>query len=182
MIKKALTALAVAGALVFAGSAAANAYSVTPPPTVEDSTLAPGASTVITVTGLDEYDSVVFAVTSGPSGATLSSIVATATLPGAVTKPVVNGTATATFTATTEGTYTVGIFDTDSNLITSTSIQVSTAFAGGGSGGSGGGTGGLPATGGELPLTAIWLGVGAVGIGGIAVVAAVARRRAQTTH
>ncbi|WP_396655249.1 LPXTG cell wall anchor domain-containing protein [Microbacterium aurum] len=46
-----------------------------------------------------------------------------------------------------------------------------------------GGTGGagstLPSTGGEIPAVALWIGAGALGLGGLAVVAATARRRAQ---
>ncbi|HBS76140.1 MAG TPA: sortase, partial [Microbacterium sp.] len=40
-------------------------------------------------------------------------------------------------------------------------------------------SGELPATGGDVPMGAIWLGIGAVGLGGIAVTAAAARRRAS---
>lgn len=187
MIKKALTALAVAGALVFAGSAAANAYTVPPPPIVGDTTLAPGVPTTITITGLEDYDQVVFSVAGG---ATLASLVHTATATVSVTKPVSNGTASAIFSSDVAGTFVVNVSDTAGNLITSVTLAVDPSFADTGSGGSGGvvggsggasGVGGLPATGGDVPVAAIWLGVGAVGIGGIAVVAAVARRRAQSS-
>lgn len=178
MIKKALTALAIAGALVFAGSAAANAYPVAPPPVVGDTTLAPGVSTTITVTGLEDFDEVVFSVSGG---ATVASLVHASTAVSSVTKTVVNGSASAQFSSTVEGTFVVNISDTSGNLITSVTIAVDDAFASASAGGVGG-TGGLPATGGDVPVAAIWLGVGAVGIGGIAVVAAVARRRAQSAR
>jgi LPXTG-motif cell wall-anchored protein len=47
---------------------------------------------------------------------------------------------------------------------------------------SGTGSGELPATGGTGPAAFIWLGVGAIGLGGIAVAAAVARRRAARSR
>ena len=169
VFKKSFAALAIAGALVLGGSTAATAYTPSGG-AVSDPVLAPGQSTVITFTGLGAYESVVFTVT-GPSGASLTSIAyaASGDTVYSVTKAVSGGSASATFTAGGTGTYDVVLTDTDGNTIASTSISVTTD----------GGSGELPATGGDVPMGAIWLGVGAVGLGGIAVTAAAARRRAS---
>ncbi|MDZ8170837.1 LPXTG cell wall anchor domain-containing protein [Microbacterium xanthum] len=170
MFKKSFAALAIAGALVLGGSTAATAYTPSGG-AVSDPVIAPGESTTITFTGLGGYDQVVFVIT-GPSGASLTSIAyaASGDTVYSVTKDVDNGSASATFTGGGAGTYEVVLTDTDGNFITSTSITVA---ADGGSG-----SGELPATGGDVPMGAIWLGIGAVGLGGIAVTAAAARRRA----
>lgn len=172
MLKKTFAALAVAGLLVLgAGSAASAAtYPVDNGTGAGTAVIAPGASTPITISGLGDIPTVTFRVTSGPSGATLASVVVAAAGP-AVTKPVVNGSATANFSSTTAGDFTITITDPSGNVVGTTAVTVAVP-------GSAAPGAGLPATGGSVPAAALWIGVGAIGIGGIAVAAAVARRRA----
>ncbi|WP_141937052.1 hypothetical protein [Microbacterium sp. SLBN-154] len=145
-----------------------------------DVTLTPGQATVITAQNVD--GTVTFA-TSGPgvSENTLTSIAFAAAVGSdtAVKQADENRTAQATFTAPTAGgTYVVTITDGDGDT---DSITLTVAAAS--SGGTGGTGGSLPATGGDaVPAAAIWLGAGAVGLGGIAVTAAVARRRAAANR
>ncbi|HAS33353.1 MAG: hypothetical protein CMH38_14695 [Microbacterium sp.] len=173
MFKKSFAALAIAGALVLGGSAAATAYTPSGG-AVSDPVIAPGQSTIITFTGLEAYDQVVFTIT-GPSGASLTSIAyaASGDTVYSVTKDVVDGSASATFTGGGAGTYEVVLTDTDGNVIATTEITVTADSD------SDSDSGELPATGGDVPMGAIWLGIGAVGLGGIAVTAAAARRRAS---
>lgn len=172
MLKKTLAAAGIAAVLILGGAAAASAdYPATAPVTAGDTTLTPGQSTVITATDLGDYDSVDFTI-GGGTGASLASIVAAATSGSQVTKPVVDGSASATFTANAVGTYVVTVSGGETAL-GSVTITVSAAA------GAGSGTGSLPATGGTVPAAAIWLGVGAIGLGGIAVAAVAARRRTQ---
>ncbi len=184
MLKKTFAAVGLAGLLVLGGSAAANAD--TYPPIGEEDvtisvsalTIAPGAVSTITVEGLAETTTEVVFVAEGET-ATLASA---APIAGAfITKPVMDGMASADFSATAAGTYTVAVSSLDA-VYGSVDITVDPALAGGpGDPGTPGGPGGLPVTGGAFPATALWLGLGAVGIGGIAVAAGVARRRA-TSH
>lgn len=173
MIKKTLAAAVVAGALLFAGASAANAeeYPSEVTVTAAQSTLTVGGSTTITATFENtESGTATFSV-SPTSGATLSSLVKAAA-PGAVSKPINEaGVATANFTASAAGTYTVTA--TDGAATNTVTITVAAAGAGAGGGST------LPSTGGEIPAAALWVGAGALGLGGLAVVAAAARRRAQ---
>ncbi|GAA3203693.1 hypothetical protein [Microbacterium terregens] len=179
MFKKIFTAAAVAGLLVLGGGSAAHAvYSGDDVPVTSASapTITAGNSTVVTVSNLGpEITSVSFTA----NGGALSSIVLASV--GPVVKPVSNGSASVTFTATAPGNYTVWAADASGNPLGSVAITVVAAGSGAG-GGTGGTGGGLPATGNELPAAALWLGVGALGIGGIAIAAGVARRRAHTSN
>ncbi|MGZ0711687.1 hypothetical protein ACWPKO_25480 (plasmid) [Coraliomargarita sp. W4R53] len=176
-MKKTITTLALAGAITFSGFAAAPAlaYAPVPPASVSTTTPALGQTVSIVINGLEEWEgqNVTFAL-SGGSGATLASIVQASSASTSVFKTVVGGSASADFTATVAGDYTVTVYDPNGNAISSVSFAAGST-AGGGSDASGADA--LPATGSDVPLGAIWLGVGAVGIGGIAVTAAVARRR-----
>ncbi|KRA25708.1 hypothetical protein ASD65_15715 [Microbacterium sp. Root61] len=174
MLKKTFAALAVAGLLVLGAASAASAatYPVDNGTGSGSAVLAPGASTPITISGLEGYDQVIFTSTGG----TLSSIVMAAA-GSSVTKPVVNGSATANFVANTPGSFTINVTAPDGTPLGSTTVTV--AAPGTTAPGAGGG---LPATGGTVPAAAVWLGVGAIGIGGIAVAAAVARRRAAANR
>ncbi|WP_375385851.1 hypothetical protein [uncultured Microbacterium sp.] len=181
MFKKTAAILVVAGALLFSGVAAANAstYPVEGGGLVtSDTTPAPGQEITLTATipSTSPQDFAVFTL-SGGDGATLASIVRTAA-PAGLQKPVVDGTSAAVFKSNSEGTFTVAAYDSNGLQVGSVTLVVSAANAGG----STSDPGALPATGGTVPLTAIWLGVGALGIGSIAVVAGVARRRAQSNH
>lgn len=181
MLKKTLAAAGLAGLLVLGGAAAATADTYPPVAniTASDVTPVPGEPTVITVTGIPaEFPEVIFSVT-GPGPASIASIVPASAGSASVTKPVTDGTATATFTASTEGTYSVTVIGPPDTVLAEIALTVA---AGGGStpGGDAGAGDGLANTGGALPATALWLGLGAVGIGGIAVAAGVARRRASS--
>jgi len=174
MLKKSLAAVGLAGALLIgtASAAIADGYPPAAVITVPAPTIVPGQSTIITATGLGDRTEVTFAVAGSP-GATLTSIVMAASAPYAsVVKPVTDGTASATFTASTPGSFTITVRDGDTILSTTVISVVDPASAGGvGTGG------GLPPTGGTVPATVIWAGVGAIGLGGIAVAAVAARRR-----
>lgn len=174
MLKKTLAAAVVAGALLFGGASAASAANDYPADdarvTAPTTAVAPGAPVVVTfdARGISPLPAEVGFSVTGPQGANLASIVAAATSTTSITKPVSNGTASTTFTATAPGTYTVtgaagGI--TDAVTIT---VAAGAAAA----------DPSLPATGGELSTAALWVGAGALGLGGLAVVAATARRRA----
>ncbi|WP_194397528.1 sortase [Microbacterium atlanticum] len=177
MIKKSFAALAIAGALVFGGAAGAAVADPYPPEggvTASDTTPAPGQSVVLRVTGIEGETSATFSITSGPAGASLASIVF-ASAGTSVTKPVVNGTAEASFTASASGTYVIAVTGGSGANLGSITLTVGSAAGAGGSGT-------LPATGGAVPAAAIWVGVGALGLGGIAVAAGVARKRAASSR
>ncbi|WP_431797725.1 hypothetical protein [Microbacterium kunmingense] len=183
MIKKTLTAVGIAGVLVLGGSSAAFAgYASDVDVTADDVTLTPGQATVITANNVD--GTTTFSTSGvGVSENTLTSISFAAAVASdtAVKEAGDDRTAQATFTAPTAGgTYLITVTDEDGDT---DAIQITVAAASTG-GGSGSGTGGsLPATGGDaVPAAAIWLGAGAVGLGGIAVTAAVARRRAAASN
>lgn len=186
MFKKFLAAAGVAGLLVLGTAAAANAdYASEVDLTAQDATPAPGQSTVLTATGLVDGPVIFGTEGAGVEPNTLSSIAFAAEFPTSVVeKTAVDGVATATFTAPqTPGEYLVTVFDSEQNsaqiTITVAAATGATPGTGGGSGGGTGTGGSLPATGGDaIPAAAIWLGAGAVGLGGIAITAAVARRRA----
>lgn len=175
MLKKTITAAAIAGFLVLGGSSAAFAYPDEDIITADDVTLTVGAGTTVRASGLDGLDTVYFGTTS--AGATLSSIVFAAA-PSEVAKSVADdNTASAQFSASTAGSFDVYVRDEEGTVLDTVTISVAAV-----------GTTtpttpstGLPATGSELPAAAIWIGVGAIGIGGIAVAAGVARRRASVS-
>ncbi len=170
MLKKTFAVAVVAGALLFTGASAANAetYPVDPGDiTVSDPTPVPGQPIVITIVDIDISINVVTFFTTD-AGVTLSSIVPTA-VTSSVDKTVVDGEASATFVAAAPGDYTVTATDEDGNVIAVVPIEVVAAD---------GDAGELPSTGGTIPAAALWIGAGALGLGGVAVVAATARRRA----
>ncbi|WP_109210438.1 MULTISPECIES: LPXTG cell wall anchor domain-containing protein [Microbacterium] len=176
MFKKAFAVVALAGALVLGTAAAASADPYPPEVscTVSPTPVTVGATATIACTGFD-LPTALFGVQSGDGS--LSSIVLADADPVVVEKPVTNGAASATYTApSTPGTYTVLVAQTDGEVVEDVA-EVSVTVAAAGSG-AGSGSGALPATGGTVPGAFIWLGVGAIGLGGIAVAAAVARRRA----
>ncbi|MEU1972074.1 hypothetical protein ABZ477_10485 [Microbacterium sp. NPDC019599] len=167
MLRKTLSALVVAGALALSGAAAASAeeYPAEVVISAADVTPAPGVPTLLTVGGLEGLTEVQFDIT-GCTGATFQE-----SGTARVVRTVVDASATATFVGTTPGACTVSV-SSDEGVLGSTVLTVTGTTSGGG----------LPPTGGTVPAAAIWLGVGAVGIGGIAVAAAVARRRATSNR
>ncbi|MEI3865712.1 hypothetical protein V6S02_01315 [Microbacterium sp. CCNWLW134] len=174
-------ATGIAGLLVLGAASAAQAddYASAVDVTAGDVTLTPGQATVITANNVDGQAT--FSTTGPGVGENTLTSVAFAATTGSDTaiKPVdENRRAQATFTAPTAGgTYVISVEDADGDTDTIT-LTVAAATSGGT-----GGSGALPATGGDaVPAAAIWLGAGAVGLGGIAVTAAVARRRAATNR
>ena len=174
MFKKFLSAAGIAAVFIFgsAAAAAADEYPADAPVVATDTTLAPGQSVTITANDLGDYATVTFSA----NGGTLASIVAAAGTGTSVEKTVVNGSASATFTApTTAGSYVVTVTAPGGEVLGSVTLTVAAA-------GGGGAGGGLPATGGSVPAAMIWAGVGALGLGGIAVAAVAARRRAAASN
>lgn len=171
MMKKSLAATAVAAVFVLGGAASAQATVYTPSIdcTANPATLEVGQSATIDCQfeNIDDGTSVVFSVEG--SGATLSSLVFAAGSGSSVTKTVAGGAASATLAATVAGTYTVSV--TAGQLATETATVTAAA--------AGEDPDTIPSTGGTVPTAALWLGAGALGLGGLAVVAATARRRAQ---
>ncbi|MFE1645840.1 LPXTG cell wall anchor domain-containing protein [Microbacterium sp. P01] len=172
MFKKTFTALAIAAAIGLTGASAANADTYPAPPItiiINNPTIIIGDVTIITINGVGDYATIIFSTTGG--GGTLSSAALANTASSSVTKTVANGSASTTFTAKAAGTYTVTAAAPDGTVLGSRTVTVTTAAA----------SGSLPATGGEVPTIAIWGGVGAVALGGLAVAAVAARRRATTS-
>lgn len=173
MIKKTLAAAIVAGALVFTGASAANA--TTYPPsiavTADDITIAAGETTTVRATfvGIEDGVTVNF-TTSVPATSTLASIVKAA--PAGTPKQIAGGKAAAAFTATAPGSY-----DVTASVEGAAPKTVTIVVAAAGAPAAGPKT--LESTGGEISAAALWVGAGALGLGGLAVVAATARRRAQ---
>jgi hypothetical protein len=176
MLKKTLSVVGLATALILGGSAAALAdgYPVGVAVTASDTTPTVGQPITVTATGLDDYEGEEVTFATSGAGTTLSSIVLASGSITTVDKTVADGAASATFTASRAGTYTIAVLDANVEL---GEVTVTVAAAGGGSGGTGG-TGALPATGSTVPGAVIWAGVGAIGLGGIAIAAVAARRRA----
>ena len=179
MLKKAFAALAVAGLLTLGGASAAFADY---PPIVRclagASTLSVGQATVITCQDLRPNVTGTLTVTGpGVNDDTLSSFVFAAPIgTDSVTKTTTpQGTVSVNFVAPAEGNFTVNLVVEDGQT-GSTEIDVVAPGSGGGAGG------GLPPTGGTVPAGAIWLGVGAVGLGGIAIAAALASRRSRSSR
>lgn len=177
-VKKVAAIVAIAGALVLGGSAAANAAGYPPEIdcTVSPSPVAAGGSATISCPAGAWAAGVPVTITAtgpGVGPGTLARIAFTADTTFSITKPAAgDGSLSALFTApTTPGTVTIVL--TDGEAVRTLTETVTAAPAPTPT------TPGLPPTGNAVPATAIWLGVGAIGIGGIAVVAAVARRRAH---
>lgn len=183
MFKKTLTVIGVSAALILGGSAAASAdtYPV-PPGGVEatDTTIAPGETVTLTVNEIQGETSATFTASGGSS--TLASVVFASAGGSSVTKSVVGGSTSAAFTPLSEGDHTIVVVGGSGATLASIVISVDESFRGGAAGGTGsggtGGSGGLAITGSDVPVTALWFGAGALGLGGIAVAAGVARKRA----
>lgn len=185
MFKKLATSLGVAAVLLLVSATPALATTYPPDNGIisegagSDAPIVPGQSIPITFSGIPETlvpngGTVAFEVSG--AGASLASIVRTAAS-SRVLKTVVDGSATATFTSNTEGSFTVSLIKPPNQVIATRTVVVAIPADASGTGGS---SGGLPATGGALPAAVVWLGVGAVGVGGIALAAGLARRRANT--
>lgn len=182
-MKKTLTALVIAGAFVCGGAAPAFASYAVPAPTcsVSPASVVAGATAVVTC----EYDeafegeTVRFSVSgAGIRQGDLAMIAFADTANTAtVDRVVTNGTASTQFVTSTAGVHTVDMtYGTDGGETLDVPVEVTVTSSAAGSSASGSGS--LPVTGGSVPTEAVWIGVGALALGGIAVAAAVARRRA----
>lgn len=179
MITKTLAGLAVAAALVLGGGTAAGAadrYPVAPPEcSVSPSTIPVGeAATVTCVWPDDSLDgrTAVFSV-SGPAvgPGTLAEIrLGAVTGSAQVEKTIVGDTAAAVFTGPAQRVYDIRIaWDADGAGSTSAQVELPVTVTAA--------TGTLPASGGEFPSIALWLGALLLGSGGIALAAGRARHR-----
>ncbi|MFD5213437.1 hypothetical protein [Microbacterium sp. NPDC058345] len=181
-VKKTMTSLALAGILVLGGASAAIAdpnYPVDEPDIVaSDTTPAVGQPVTLTVTVPDGVTEVTFSITGAPAGSTLASTVfaAAGTVDLSVDKAVTDNTASAVFTPAAAGEYRVVVTGEGMDPLYIDVVVGAT---------SGGGTqtddDGLAVTGGNVPVGVIWAGVGAIGLGGIAVAAAAVRRRSNSS-
>jgi len=165
MTRKLLAVAALALAAVFAVPAAANAAGYTGQgPSV---TAAPGEAVALTFTGLPA---------NTPSTASADDAVTLSVLKAAsASKPTdASGSVTYTASATAPGTYTITV--TAGSAVATATLTVVPSDASGSDTGSG-----LPGTGYEIPMLAVWGGVGAIVLGAalIAVLVTVRRNRAS---
>ncbi len=179
-MKKTVTSLALAGVLVLGGASAAGAvqYPVDEPEvTASDTTPVAGQPVTLTVRVPEGITEVTFTVNGAPAGSTLTSMVfaSASTVDLSVNKPVVNGTASAVFTPAGNGTFTAVVTAPGMEPI-SIDVVVGAATTPGDD------SDGLATTGGDVPAGVIWAGVGAIGLGGIAVATAAARRRSSSNN
>jgi len=186
MLKKSLTAAAIAGFLVLGGASAASAANYPPvvPGTSSASVVVPGqpATVGFSFPGYEDGTTVTFVITGADvSGVTLATIVRTAVTSKSIDKTISGGSASVVFQSSKGGAFTVTPYIDGRVVGTPVTLTVD-ASAGTGGPDASGPSAGLPATGSELPAAALWLGVGAVGIGGIAIAAGVARLRAHTSN
>lgn len=182
-MKKTLTSLALAGMLVVGGASAATAagYPVDEPDIVaSDTTPVAGQPVTLTVRVPDGITEVTFTINGAPVGSTLTSMVhaAAATVDLSVVKPVVNNTASAVFTPAGNGTFTVMVTAPGMDPISLNVVVGAATDPGAGEENSDD----LATTGGDVPAGVIWAGVGAIGLGGIAVATAAARRRSKSNN
>ena len=179
-MKRILTTAALVAALTLGGASAAGAFTYPvdePDVQVSEPTVAPGVPTVVSVTDIDPSITQVTFTSTGPSVATLSSLVAAAVASAPVVKPVVDGSASVTFSATTPGVYTVRAAGGGEEL---GSVQITvTGSSTGQPGGGDQGDDGLAKTGTDVPVGALIAGVGALGLGAVVLGAAAVRRRKQ---
>jgi hypothetical protein len=181
MLKKTLVAVGIAALIALGSPLAASAAPPAPYPAnitcrAAAATVRSGETTVINCSGLQPNITGVITVTGpGVTPDTLSSIVFAAPIgTSSVTKTTSpEGTVSVNFKGPiTPGAYTVTLV-AENGQEGEAVVEVVVPDAASGS------EDGLPVTGGTVSPAAIWLGVGAVGLGGIAVAAAAARRRAQ---
>lgn len=175
-MKKTLGVLAVSGALLLGGAPAASGddgYAV-PPPTcaAAPASIPVGDSTVISCDFDDSFEgqTVTFGVTGpGVRSGSLATIAFTARGTATIDKVVRSGQAAASLTGPAAGAYTVTLaYGPSATMVLPIDVTVTAAT----------GAAALPITGGTVPTEGIWIGAGALALGGIAVFAARARRRA----
>lgn len=181
-MRRALTGLSIAALLVLGGTSAATADQYPPAQpeiTASDVTPEPGQPVTITVTDIEGPSEVTFTVTTGPAGSTLASVVRAGVAAPSVVKPVVNGTASAQFTAAEAGTYAITVTGEGIEPLQVQLVVAPVPTGGDGTGDDGTAGDGLPATGGSVPAGLLWAGAGVLALGGILVTATAVRRRAR---
>ena len=182
MLKKTAAALAVAGVIALGSATPAFAYPVDPEAgcTVSPAAFTAGTPSVISCVGLPAGPTTFTVVGPGVGPGVLASVASAAASGSAsVTKDAsAEGTVSATFTPPQTASYSITVVDAEGNTVASETLPAASG-TGTGTGGSASG-GGLAVTGGSVAGEVVWLGVGALGLGGIAVAAAVARRRAAS--
>jgi hypothetical protein len=178
MRSRIIAIVGIAGALTVVGAGASHADTYPPALScvVSSPTLDPGQSTVIECGGdgaIESGTSAVFTV-SGP-GASTGTLAAVFAPVGTtqVTKTVTDdGSVSATFTApevTSTSTYTISVSDAAGRFAATAAVTVNAAAEGG--------DGPFSGTGGGLPTWLIWVGLGALGLGVVAVIVAINRKR-----
>lgn len=180
MLKKTAAALAVAGVIALGSATPAFAYPVDPEAgcTVSPASFTAGTPSVISCVGLPAGPTTFTVAGPGVTPGVIASVAsASASASASVTKTAgEDGAVSATFTPPQTASYSITVVDADGATVASETLPAS---SGTGTGGSASG-GGLAVTGGSVAGEVVWLGVGALGLGGIAVAAAVARRRAAS--
>lgn len=180
MLKKTAAALAVAGVIALGSASPAFAYPVDPEAgcTVSPAAFTAGTPSVISCVGLPAGPTTFTVAGPGVGPGVIASVASAAASGSAsVTKDAsAEGTVSATFTPPQTASYSITVVDAEGATVASETLP---AASGTGTGGSASG-GGLAVTGGSVAGEVVWLGVGALGLGGIAVAAAVARRRAAS--
>ncbi|GAA4777672.1 hypothetical protein GCM10023351_23120 [Microbacterium gilvum] len=179
-----LATLGVAGALALSAPLTASAY--TPSAPEGTTAVAPGGTATLGFGGFAPGETITFSLTGwNASGASLATIVRTAVETASITKPAAadgSTTVDVTLPADAAGAYTVtatgGTSGASASAALDTGIPVP-AEAGGGSG-DGSGSDSLSPTGGDLTSVGLWVGGGALLLGGAAVVTATAIRRQRS--
>lgn len=180
MLKKTAAALAVAGVIALGSATPAFAYPVTPIAgcTVTPASFTAGVPSTIACVGLPAGPTTFTVVGPGVTPGVIASIASASASASVVKEAGADGTAAATFTPPQTAAYTITVVDAEGTSLFSETVP---AASGTGTGGSASG-GGLAVTGGLLSAEMAWLGIGIIGVGGIAVTAAVARRRAEAAQ
>ena len=177
MFKKALAVTAISGAMIFGGALAASAadgYPTEVSCTISPATLEVGDQATIGCVGLTPGEVYTFSVTGpGITPGALSSIVAAAATGTATVDKTAdaNGDASAAFTATAAGTFSFSVTGDGVAVASVTAAVTDPNAAAPGAGAE------LPVTGGGVSPAAIWIGVGALALGGGAIGVATVRRR-----
>ena len=171
---KLFATLAVAGVLALGSPIAANAYTPSGPES-GTTTIVPGGSATITFTGFQPDEDVVFTLTGqNASGATLASVVAAVESISATKTADAEGAATVTVTLPTNayGTYTLTADGQTSGASASTTLDTGVAAPE-----EDDSDNSLSPTGNDVSSLGLWVGGGALVLGGAAIVAATAVRR-----
>lgn len=180
MAKKALAGILLALLAVFTVPVAANAYVPDDDAVTVEGPIVPGGEVTITVAETFVPGTTVTFLVTGQNGPTIAAFKASTTTASVQKTADENGTASATVTLPENATGTYRVEYTGEGLNGNTisgarELVVETA-----GGGAGDGDSGLPETGGQVPMLALWAGGGALLLGAalIATMTIVRRQRA----